>query len=277
MMKIASVLVLLVVVCYGGVIAKSRPPVMTPGEAPSQTNPEDLCNYFAANSDMTNAGITGAISDECTRYLGSRPAGVNVNVDDEPYKMCLVAGTVRYGSLEPVTGQQVIAKDSFNNTSDQTITHSFSLTGAYTQSIAIATTNTVTLSVSVDYSVSIPDIFSSKFSVSSTFTTSKTQTNSATSSINYNPGYSLTCAPHCSYAAEEKVDVSMYKTDMNVPICLSGYARCNYNSRVQGHYLWYFLVDDFLSTSQRCFTQQGMLSSSVSDINSATSISKQCY
>jgi hypothetical protein len=265
---ILALLVLFVVYVHG-----ARFTLLSPNDVPEDL----LCNYFAANSDLTNAGVDRAISTFCNQQLGATPNSIVVNADTYPYKMCLAAGEATFGNLQPVTGQSIIAKDFFNNTSDQTVTHSFALSGNFQQSISIATTQTVTLSETVGYSVTIPEVLSTTFSVSTSFSSSTTQTNSATSTINYNPQTSAECDPKCSYTASESVTLSIFKSDMSVPICLSGYARCTYNSRVQGHYYWYVLIDDFISPSDRCFTQMGTLSSVVSDVNSQTTFSKGCY
>jgi len=239
--------------------------------------PENLCDYYAADSDMTNAGIDNAVSTYCQKSLGEWPAEVHVNADTEPYKMCLVAGNATFGNLQPNSGQNIIAKDFFNNTSNQNVTHTFSLSGSFSQSLDVSTTNTVTLSTSVEYGVNIPDVLSSKFTISTSFSSSKTTSNTATNSITYNPTTSVECQPHCSYNAVATVNTAIYKSDMTVPLCLSGYARCQYNSRVNGHYYWYVSVDDFIQPAQRCFLQNGALGSIVSDIDSKTTFSKACY
>jgi len=239
--------------------------------------PENICDYFASDKDMTNVGIIGAVSTYCQQQLGVKPDQVHVNVDSEPYKMCLAAGPATFGNLQPNTGQSIIAKDFFNNTSDQTVTHDFSLTGTFSESISVSTTNTVTLSTTVEYGVSIPDIFTSKFTISTSFSSSQTSSRTATNSISYTPHTSAQCAPHCAYTAVATVNTAIYKSSMSVPLCLVGYARCQYNSRVKDHYYWYVQVEDFVQPNNRCFHQSGSLSSIVSDIDAKTTFSKTCY
>jgi len=239
--------------------------------------PANLCSYYAADVDMSNAGLNNAVANFCQQQLGQRPASVHVNPDDNPYKMCLVAENATFGNLQPTNGQTIVAKDFFNNTSDQVVTHQFSLTGSFSESIAIATTNTVTLSVSVSYGVVIPTILSAKFAIDTTFYSSQTTSRSSTNTVSYTPSTTTACAPHCAYTAATTVQTSLYKADMTVPLCLSGYARCQYSTAVKGHYYWFVLVDDFVQPTDRCFHQAGNLGSLISDINSQTTFTKSCY
>lgn len=73
--------------------------------------------------------------------------------------MCLVPSNATFGNLQPTTGMQILAKDSFNNTSNQTVNHSFTLQGTFDESIVVATTTTLDLSVDVSYEIELPDIF----------------------------------------------------------------------------------------------------------------------
>jgi len=254
-------------------------PVIFPGDGDDATLkvPGNLCDYFANDQDLSNAGLNGAVGTFCQQQLGQYPAQVHVNADDNPYKMCLVAGDAQFGNLQPNTAIQIIAQDSFNNTTNQTITHSFSLTGSYTQSLEVSTTNTVSLSVSVEYSVELPEVFSEKFSMSTAFSSSTTKTNRDQTEVSFNPTTITDCLPHCVYIAVESINTAIYKSTMTVPLCLSGWARCQYNDRVNGHYYWYVMIDDFVQTGKRCYTQQGLLSSVVCDVKSSTTMSDKCY
>jgi len=258
-------------------------PVIFPGGGVSDDDvinskvPGNLCDYFANDQDLSNAGLNGAVGTFCQQQLGTYPAQVHVNADSNPYKMCLVAGDAQYGNLQPSTAIEIIAQDTFNNTTNQTITHSFSLSGSFTQSLEVTTTNTVSLSVSVEYSVELPEVLSSKFSMSTAFSSSTTKTNRDQSEINFNPTTITDCLPHCVYIATESINTAIYKSSMTVPLCLSGYARCQYNSPVNGHYYWFVLLDDFVAPDKRCYTQQGLLSSIVCDVKSSTTVSDRCY
>jgi len=268
-------LYLVLIVYLYAVCAESK--IFPPLPPLDKVVPVNLCNYYADDSDMSKAGINNAIFNYCQDQLHTRPYAVHVNADDNPYKMCLAAGTAYFSSLEPVTGQSIVAKDFFNNTSDQVVTHQFSLSGSFSQNIAVATINTVAISKSVGYSIDIPPALRATFSVSTSFESSKTQTNSATSVLQYSPSTTTQCQPKCSYTAIETVQTSTYSSNFNVPLCLTGYARCEYKNPVNGHYLWFVVIDDFISPNDRCFTQAGTLSSLISNIDSQTTLSKSCF
>jgi len=264
----------LVLVTVAFCVSAKKVHVYSPDDVPL---PQNLCNFQANDNDMNNAGVTEPIADWCTNHFGKRPDAVHVNADGEPYKMCLANAPASFGNLTPFTGQAVVAKDSFNNTSNQTVTHKFDLEGSFKESIEVSTTTTVSVSVSVDYSVTIPEIFSTiGFSIDTSFSTSRTDTHSAEHSLSWAPSETVDCQPHCLYLVQTSVQTQIYKADMYVPICLTGYARCQFGDRVQGHYFWYILVDDVLDQSKRCYTQRGTLSSIVSDVNAQTTFSKQC-
>jgi len=239
--------------------------------------PNNICQYMAADSDMNNAGIAPAISSECNKLLGQTPDAVHVNADSNPYKMCLVPENATFSGLKPATAQKIIAKDTFNNTSNQNVSHTFGLTGSFSESLEMSTSTTVSLSITVSYSVTIPDMFSSSFSMDTTFSTTSTTTHTASNTISYDPSTTVDCEPSCFYTATETVNTYIYESDMVVDICLSGYARCEYESRVNGHYYWYVLVDDFIAPGNRCFVQDGTLNALTADISSSTTLSKACY
>jgi hypothetical protein len=193
-----------------------------------------------------------------------------------PYKLCIAAANATFGNLLPVAAQAVVAQDSFNNTTNQNVSHTFSLSGSYANSLEISTTTSVSFSVSVDYSISVPDKFALKFDMNTTFSSSKTTTQSSSIAETYSSSTTLSCDPSCAYTASLDVQTLLYKATVDVPICLTGYAKCAYNSPVNGHYWWYVLVDDFISLDERCAVQDGILASAMS-VDSDTSLAKTCY
>jgi len=238
-------------------------------------SPYNLCNYYAATSDIQTAGLLNTISNQCKTVLGKAPNGVEANVDTYPYKLCLIAENATFSGLSPSASQSVVAQDSFNNTTNQNVSHTFSLNGIYANSLQMSTVNTVQYSAGVSFSVDIPETFEMKFDMNTTFTSSKATTQSTTISESYDSSTTLTCNPGCDYTASLDVHTLTYKASFEVPICLSGYARCSYNDRVNGHYWWYLLIDDFVTPDQRCVNQAGILGSAIS-IDSTTSLSKSC-
>lgn len=263
--------VLVVSVCGRGAVR-----IVSAEEIGIVDGPEDLCNYYASTTDLENAGIVTAISDECAALFGKTPNSVEVNDDTYPYKMCIVATNASFGDLTPVDAQSVVALDSFNNTTNQNVSHTFSLSGDYQDSLQISTTNTVSFSVSVDYNINIPTIFSMKFDFNASYSSSKTTTQSSSMQETYTSSTTLTCLPQCDYTASLNVQSLIYKATVSIPICLSGYAKCAYSERVNGHYWWYVLIDDFIPSAERCAVQSGLLASAVS-VNSQTSLAKSCY
>eukprot|EP00026_Physarum_polycephalum_P014231 Phypoly_transcript_14721.p1 GENE.Phypoly_transcript_14721~~Phypoly_transcript_14721.p1 ORF type:complete len:190 (+),score=27.99 Phypoly_transcript_14721:385-954(+) len=189
--------------------------------------------------------------------------------------MCLVAGNVTWANLQPADDESVVATDSFNNTTNQNVTHEFSLEGEYVNSLQITTTSSVSFSASVNFHVDVLPIFSMKFDINTSFSSSKETTQFSQEEIKYQSSTTVNCLPQCDYSAKLNVQSQLYKANFQVPICLSGWARCSYNSKVNGHYYWYVLVDDFITESQRCVAQNGMLGSAVS-VDSTTTLAKEC-
>jgi len=234
------------------------------------------CSFYAATSDLQTQNIVNTISDECHTLLGATPDSVAVNDDSYPYKMCLMASNATFGSLDPEDDESSVDKDSFNNTTNQNVSHSFSLTGQYSNSLTVQTTSTVSFSASVQFTIDLPTLFSGKFAFNASYSSSKTTIQSSSIKETYTSSTTLTCLPDCEYSATLNVQSLIYKATVDVPICLSGYAKCSYNSKVNGHYWWYVLIDDFIEDSSRCQDQNGLLASAVS-VDSATTLSKTCY
>jgi len=246
--------------------------------AGSPDTPKNTCQYYGTDADLDKIGITETIKSYCTRTMGATPDAVHVNADGYPYKMCAVAGEAIWSSLKPIGGQSVVAKDTFNNTSDQVASHTFSLTGSYDQTITVSTTNTVAFTTSIEYTIGIPDELAIKFGVSTSFSSSSTEEHQDHAGVSYSSATTVDCQPDCYYMAALEAETLVYNADMKVPLCLDGFARCQFGSPVQGHYWWYFdLVSDIgLPQDSRCYYQSGKLNSAIT-INSTTEFAKQCY
>jgi len=271
---VVVVFLLAVVTVYAGRIPV-QPHRVTIHHA-GEVSPANTCSYFAAISDVQKVGIQQAISDQCKSMLGEAPSSVEVNDDTYPYKLCIQAEDAQWGDLTPVTAEDAVARDIFNNTTNQNVTHTFSLTGEYDDSLTVSTTSTVSFSASVDFSLDLPSIFKLKFDMNTSYSSTKSSTQSTSIKETYTSSTSLTCLPHCGYSASLNVQAMIYKTNVEIPICLTGYAKCAYQHTVKDHYWWYVLIDDFVPASTRCVTQNGMLASAES-VNSQTALGKSCY
>lgn len=261
-------LVMLSIVCASGVRIYNVDDIIN--------DSSDVCNYYASISDLQNTGLVSTVSDQCKQIFGKAPNNVEVNDDTYPYKLCLVAETSNWSNLQPVASQSVVATDSFNNTTNQNVSHTFSLSGSYANSLQVSTTNTVSFAESVIFNVDIPTTFSMKFEFNSTFTSTKATTQSTSISETYDSSTNVECFPHCDYSADLNVQTMLYKATFEVPICMTGYVKCAYSDRVNGHYWWYVLLDDFVTQDQRCAEQNGVLASAIS-VDSSTTLNKECY
>jgi hypothetical protein len=236
---------------------------------------DNTCTYYAQTSDLSTAGIVSAISSQCKTLLGSTPNSIVVNDDTYPYKMCLFAGNATWANLQPADDESVVASDNFNNTTNQNVTHEFSLEGEYVNSLQISTTSAVSFSAGVNFNVDVLPIFKMKFDMNTSFSSSKETTQFSKEDITFQSSTTVNCLPSCDYTAQLNVQSQLYKANFQVPICLTGWARCTYNSKVNGHYFWYVLIDDFIADASRCVNQNGALASAVS-VDSTTTLSKIC-
>jgi hypothetical protein len=237
--------------------------------------PYNHCQYYASDKDITNAGIYYKIMDYCTKIFGKTPDAVHVNADNYDYKMCLAPGTTQFGNLSPSYGQNIVAQDTYSNQENQTVQHTFSLTGSYGESMSLETTDTVDLSVGVSYSVGIPDVLEATFSISTTFSTSTSETHEKSADASFESSTTIDALPFCTYSAKLVANTMVWHTDMQTPVCLDGFARCQFGSPVQGHYYWYVDVAGFLTPSDLCFVQHGGMAAGIS-ITSNTTISRNC-
>jgi len=240
--------------------------------------PKNTCQYYGTDKDMDSIGITETIKSYCTQVMGATPDAVHVNADGYPYKMCAVPGEAEWSDLTPVGGQSVVSKDHYNNTSDQVAGHTFTLSGTYDQSCSLSTTNTVSFTESIEFTVGIPDELAIKFGISTTFSSSETQTHTAESDVTYQSSTTIDVQPHCYYWATLEAETLVYNADMKVPLCLDGYARCQFGSPVQGHYWWYFdlKTEVGIPDANRCYYQSGQLNSAIT-IDSTTELGKTCW
>jgi len=239
-------------------------------------NPLDTCTYYAQTSDLNTVGIVSAISAQCLKLLGSTPGSIVVNDDTYPYKMCLIAENATWSNLQPQADESVIATDRFNNTTNQNVTHEFSLEGDFVNSLQVSTTSTVSFSAGVNFEVDILPIFKLKFDMNYSFSSSKETTQFTQDDVKFQSSTTVDCLPNCDYSADLNVQSQLYKAQFQVPICLTGFARCTYSSKVNGHYYWYVLIDDFIDATSRCIEQSGGLASAVS-VDSSTTLSKECF
>jgi len=269
MMKVILVVIVAVLVA-GSYAGKSTTP-NSDGTAPGNT-----CTTYAQTKDLSTAGLVSTLSSQCNILFGATPAAVAANADSEPYKLCLVAGDTARSNLQPQDDESIVATDSFNNTTPQTVSHEFTLEGQFINSIKLSTTSSVAFSASVNFNVDVMPTWSLKFDLNTSFSSSKASTQFSQAEVQYQSSTSVNCSPDCDYTAALNVQTSVYKSQFTVPICLSGWVRCQYNSKQNGHYYWYFLVEDFIADTQRCIAQNGELDSSVS-IDSTTTLSNHCY
>jgi hypothetical protein len=253
-----------------------------PGQNVTDHTLQNSCNTFARDSDMDNSGLTQRVKSYCTNYFG-HTAGVHVNADGYPYKMCLIAKQARWTGLTPQAATRVVAKDSFTNRAGSNVRHTFTLSGTTSQSCTVSTTSTVALSSTVSYEVNIPTVFKSSFSLTTSFSSSTTTSHKADNSVSYSSVTDITAAPGCTYTAQLNTNLNLYSSHFDVPLCLSGYARCSFDKAIPdpknpaggNHYYWYMNLANIGMASAGCFTQHGGLGSSIS-LNSTTKVSKRC-
>lgn len=240
------------------------------------------CDAYATNRDLDQAGLTQNIKSWCTNHYGTRPDTVEVNSDGYEYKACLSAGEPKFGSLRPRNSQEVVASDTFTNDSNQGVKHTFQLSGTQAESITLETTNTVSLSTSVSFKVSVPAVLEENFSISTSFTSSRTDTHTDETSSTYTSTTEVDVPPRCSITNKLEAKVQKYSSDFKVPLCITGFVACKFPKRVKNpdkpnegaHYFWYSDISHMGMSRDACWEQQGDLSSSVS-IDSTTSMSQK--
>lgn len=233
------------------------------------------CNYYASDVDMRQQGLAPKIKDYCKRRFKKTPDEVHVNLDGEPYKMCLKAGKAEFTSLKPSGSTKIVADDEFTNRdTGKAIEHTFELHGDFTESLSLATTTTVSFKETVSFEVDIPEVLKSKFSISLGFKSSKTENHEDSNDAGFKSSTKVVVPSDCTYYAKIKANIDKYSSKMKVPICLDGYARCQFGERVEGHYYWYVTLKEAgITSSASCVMQSGGLASSIA-IKSSTEVTK---
>jgi len=258
-----------------------------PGDDKNMTHlVQNSCNTFASDKDMQNTGLSSAVANFCNNHFHHKVDAVHVNADGYPYKMCLIAKQATWTGLQPASATRVMDKDSFTNDNSQSVSHTFTLGGKTSQSATISTTTTVSLSTSVSYEVSVEKVFTDKFTLTTSFSSSRTESHSDTNEVSYQSSTTISAHPGCTYVAELTSNLQVYNSHFKVPLCVDGYARCQFDSAIADptnpaagkHYWWYFDIRSLGLSGQACFIQNGGLGASISiDSNSnVSSVGKNC-
>lgn len=241
----------------------------------NSSNAGNACNYYASDTDMRQQGLLPKIKDYCKRKFKKTPDAVTVNPDQYPYKMCLTAGKAEFTDLRPSDSTKIVADDEFTNRgTGKNVSHTFELHGDFMESISLATTTTVSFKESVSFEVDIPKVLSSKFEISLGFKSSKTEDHKNSNDAGFESTTTVVVPSDCTYYAKINAQIDKYSSKFKVPICLDGYARCQFGEKVEGHYFWYVTLKEVgVTSSAACVKQSGGLASSIA-IKSSTVITK---
>lgn len=207
-----------------------------------------------------------AVNGACHRVCSGETGRFSVN-GGSAHRGYITQGAIQWSAATRRSyGSRQVSRQTVTNHAPFDVTQEVRLVSSVASSVAMSTTNTISIGREFAVEVSIPEVAKVTSKSSFTFSTSKTKTLTDTKTSG---GWNTVRAPvpaNSSVCISLEVDHETYEADFSVPICYTGYFKCNYGAwwfghwfgrRCNGHYNWYAKFSYIFGSRASCKTLRG--------------------
>lgn len=238
------------------------------GMAPSCTE--------ATDADWQNLNLDlGKVCEEQIGCGGVTDFEVNPH-DGYGFDACITQGEVEFQGLEPTQGTKQVDQQEACNNLDGKVTQTITLNGADASTLSVATTSTSSFSEEIDVEIEIPDALKVTSKTTFGFSSSTTASQSDSSSRGYSNSVQADIPPHDCVCAKEQMKTLVYDSTFTVPVCLSGFFRCNWYWQCKGHHWWYINFAGVFTQDELCYSINGKARSNQDISGSAVADPGKC-
>eukprot|EP01095_Lingulamoeba_sp_RSL-Kostka_P009733 TRINITY_DN336_c2_g2_i1.p1 TRINITY_DN336_c2_g2~~TRINITY_DN336_c2_g2_i1.p1 ORF type:complete len:296 (+),score=78.72 TRINITY_DN336_c2_g2_i1:101-988(+) len=251
---------------------------------------DQICSYaLASQTDCNNLQIPSKCTSYCSSYFGMNTDACYCNAqgDTSGFNACVHAfpNLIQYTNLQPAYSQKVMIQDSYFEGNPNGGSKTWTESSTQQESLTVSSTTTLGFQEDISYTIKVPEEdFSGTFGTTFQQQTSQETSQTNTNQITFDDTTTEPTTYNCTYNYSFNSTLVTYNSNWKVPVCVTGYTRCDFPSPVadpydpsQGsHYYWYIPVGVYMPLGDTCQYQNGLLQSHMFQTNSSSCVVSSC-